>query len=221
MFSTMITDESTMMPKSTAPIDSRLADFAAHVEHREREQQRQRDIDRNDDRRADVVHEHEQDDDDQHHAHQQVFGHGVGGDVEQLGPVVIALDLCAREHSAALGIVELGDLGLDVLECRQRLFVLSQQDDAFDDVRLVVAVPSARQSCASNPEARSRRASKYATRAQPRRWLTTTPCLPRSPSGRAAPFHDVFDADGLVVDGRDDQRADIADAPHLLRPQNR
>ena len=27
MFSTMMTDESTMMPKSTAPIDSRLADL--------------------------------------------------------------------------------------------------------------------------------------------------------------------------------------------------
>ena len=27
MFSTMITDESTMMPKSTAPMESRLADF--------------------------------------------------------------------------------------------------------------------------------------------------------------------------------------------------
>jgi hypothetical protein len=27
MFSTMITDESTMMPKSTAPIDSRFADL--------------------------------------------------------------------------------------------------------------------------------------------------------------------------------------------------
>ncbi len=61
MHSTMMTEESTMIPKSTAPEDSRLAERPREVEEGEGEHQRQGDVDRHDERRPQVVEEHEQD----------------------------------------------------------------------------------------------------------------------------------------------------------------
>ena len=70
---------------------------------------------------------------------QQVFGHGLGGDVEQVRAVVIGLDLHARQHPAGRGIVDLLDLRLDVLQGGQGVLALAHEHDALHLVVLVVA----------------------------------------------------------------------------------
>ena len=66
---------------------------------------------------------------------QQVLRHGLGGDVEQVGAVVIGLDLHAGQHPAGRGIVELLDLLLDVFQGGQRVLALAQQHDALSPCR--------------------------------------------------------------------------------------
>ena len=89
-----------MMPKSTAPIDSKLADSSAQIQHAEGKQQRQRQIDGDDDRAADIAQEHQQDHRHQHDADQQVFLDRLGRRVDQVGAVVKRLDLDARRQAA-------------------------------------------------------------------------------------------------------------------------
>ena len=72
-----------------------------------------------------------------HHADEQVLADGLGGEVDQVGAVVVGLDLHAGQQPAGL-VVELLDLGLDVLQGGQRFLALAQQDDALDHVVLVV-----------------------------------------------------------------------------------
>ena len=84
----MMTELSTMIPKSTAPIDSRLADFALDEEHGDREEQGQRDDQRHDRRADEVAQEDEEDRGDQGHAHDQVVQDVVRRDVDQVGPLV-------------------------------------------------------------------------------------------------------------------------------------
>ena len=67
MFSTMITELSTMIPKSIAPIDSRLADSPRAVEDAHREEEGQRNHQRHDPGARQVAEEDEQDGDDQAH----------------------------------------------------------------------------------------------------------------------------------------------------------
>ena len=74
--------------------------FAPQEEHGEGEQQRQRHVDGHDQRGADVAEEHQQHHRHQAHAGQQVFPDRVGGDVDQVGAVVIGLDLHARQQAA-------------------------------------------------------------------------------------------------------------------------
>ena len=40
-------------------------------------------------------------------------------------------------------------------------------------------------------------------------------------AGRSAPFDDILDADRLIIDRSDDQRANIADPPAFLGSQDR
>ena len=67
----------------------------------------------------------------------------LGGDVDQFGAVVISLDLDAGEHAAGFRVVQLLDLGLDLFQGRQGVLALAQQDDALDLVGLVVAMSRA------------------------------------------------------------------------------
>ncbi len=140
MFSTMITEESTMIPKSTAPIESRLADLP-----------RTKSTDKANNRASGTLmatisavrtllrnmqqhHRH------QAHAGQQVLPHRVGRDADQFGAVVIGLDLHARQQAAGV-LVELLNQGVDVVQGGQRLIALAQQHDALDD--FVVILPDA------------------------------------------------------------------------------
>ena len=127
----MMTDESTMMPKSTAPIDSRLADLPRRYSTAKANSRASGMLMATIKRRADVAEEHQQDHGHQHHAHEQVLADRFGGDVDQLGAVVIGLDLHARQQPARR-VVQLVDLLLDVVQGRQRLLALAQQHDALD-----------------------------------------------------------------------------------------
>ena len=73
MFSTMMTDESTMMPKSTAPIDSRLADLPRRNSTAKANSSASGMLMATISGAADVAQEHEQDDRHQHHAQEQVL----------------------------------------------------------------------------------------------------------------------------------------------------
>src|ERR1700728_3368775 len=84
--------------------------LAAEEKHREGEQECQGNVDGDDDRGFDIVDEHEQDRHDKHDAEYQVFGDGLGGEVKQIGAVVIGLDLRPRQQAARCGVVNLGDL---------------------------------------------------------------------------------------------------------------
>ncbi len=61
MFSIMMTVESTTMPKSTAPSEMRFADVRVATSPHERDEERERDVDRGDERRARVPQEDEED----------------------------------------------------------------------------------------------------------------------------------------------------------------
>ena len=72
MFSTITTAPSTRMPKSIAPIDSRFAGMCRRSRQMNANSSDERNRDRDDQPRADVVEEEDQDDDDEHDAAQQV-----------------------------------------------------------------------------------------------------------------------------------------------------
>ncbi len=74
--------------------------LAAQEKHREGEQECQGDVDGDNDRGPDIVHEHEQDRDDERDAEAQVLGHGLGGEVEQVGAVVVGLDFRPGQQPA-------------------------------------------------------------------------------------------------------------------------
>ena len=104
MFSTMITDESTMMPKSTAPIDSKLADLPRRKSIAKANSRASgtlmatitavrtllRNISSTTVTRA--------------MPDQQVLLHGFGGDVDQGRAVVEYVDLHAGQHAAGLSV---------------------------------------------------------------------------------------------------------------------
>ena len=62
MFSIMMTVESTTMPKSTAPSEIRFAGVPVATMPHERDEQRERDVERGDERRARVPEEEEEHD---------------------------------------------------------------------------------------------------------------------------------------------------------------
>ena len=136
MFSTMMTVESTMMPKSTAPIDSRLADLPRRNSTEKANSRASGMLIATMSAAADVAEEHQQDHRHQRHADEQVLVDRLGGEVDQVGAVVVGLDLDARQQLA--GLVQLLDLGLHVARGRAATRSLAQQHDPLDHVVLVV-----------------------------------------------------------------------------------
>ncbi len=128
------------MPKSTAPIDSRLADrqqvgrSALQVQAHEREQQGQRNRHRDDQTGAHVEQEEDQHGDHQHHAQQQVVHHHGLGLLDQVGEVVERVDLHVPGQDLA---VELDRLRLDPLQHVLGLGAGQRQHHAFDSIVLV------------------------------------------------------------------------------------
>ena len=105
MFSTMMTAPSTRIPKSIAPIDSRLAGMRLQVEADEGEQQRQRNGDRDDQPGPHVVQEEDQDHDDQQHAAQQVALDRQRRLVDEVGAVVEGNDLHVLRQDAGVELL--------------------------------------------------------------------------------------------------------------------
>ena len=192
--------------------------LAPQKERRKGKQQRQRNIDRHNQRGAHVAQEQEQDHRDQAHADQQVLGDGVGRDAGQLLPVVVGNDLDPRQHPPRRGVVEFLDLGFDVFQGRQGGLSLAQQHDAPHLVGIVVAD-------LAEAEGMIRLETGFVAvvhlemRHRPQAGLVTDDdsLLARPLAGRQPPSLDhVFDAHRLVVDGSDDQGADVANAAFLF-----
>src|SRR5205809_388474 len=80
----------------------------AQIEHREGEQERQRDVDGHDQGGTHVAEKHQQDQRHQHHAKNQIVTNGVGGEMDQFLAVVVGLDLNAGQQPA--GLFQLFDL---------------------------------------------------------------------------------------------------------------
>ena len=119
------------------PDRQQVGGFAARVQHGEREQKCQRNVDGHDDGAADVAEEHQQDHGHEHHAHDQVFLDGVRRDVDQFGAVVIRFDLHARQQPARIGLVEFLDLLFDGGQGGKSVLAFAHEDDALDLVVLV------------------------------------------------------------------------------------
>ena len=105
MFSTMITVESTTMPKSTAPSEIRLAGVPVVTMPMNAIMQRQRNVDRGDERGARVAEEQPQHHRHQQHADEQVLDDRVRGQLHQRRAIVVGLDVHARRQEAILADV--------------------------------------------------------------------------------------------------------------------
>ena len=136
MFSTMMTVASTMMPKSMAPIDSRLADSPLSTSTTTANKQREGNGGRDDQRAAQVAQEQPLDQEHQADAHHHVVQHGAGRHVDQDAAVVDALDAHAGRQQ--VGAVDAVDLLLHGAQGRQGLRAAPHQHDALDDVVVVV-----------------------------------------------------------------------------------
>ena len=135
MFSTITTEPSTTMPKSSAPRESRLAGMWRQVEQDRSKKKRERNGERHDERTANVAQEQEKHDDDQDDALAQVVQHGVGGEVHQVAAVKVRDDLDARRQHVAVDEIHL------FVQGRQGLFgigAFAQQHDALHHVIVVV-----------------------------------------------------------------------------------
>ena len=99
IFSTRITAESTMMPKSTAPTDSRLALSPLNHQENGGEEQRERDVQPNDDRAAEIAEENPLDQEDQQASENQVVQNRVRGEGDQRGAVIKRNNLDSRRQA--------------------------------------------------------------------------------------------------------------------------
>ena len=120
-----------MIPKSMAPMESRLAGTPRPCRKNESEQQAERNGERHNDRRAHAHQKENQHDQDQDHAAFEVVLDRVDGELHQVAAVVERMDLHVRRQNA---IVEF--LGL-LFHARQDVLGLlagQHEDDAFDPV---------------------------------------------------------------------------------------
>ena len=137
MFSIMMTVESTTMPKSTAPSEIRLADVCVPTSPHEGDEQRERDVERRDERRAQC-------------------GRGRGAarcdtsviptrrfsrtvcvvSLHEIAAVVVRLDVHAGRQDVV--VADVVDALVDALERRRRLAAVAHEHDALHDVRIVV-----------------------------------------------------------------------------------
>ncbi len=141
MFSIMMTVESTTMPKSTAPSEMRFAGVSRPHHAAERDEQRQRDVERRDDRRARVPEEEKEHDRDEQHAHDQVLEHRVRRELHEVAAVVVRHDVHARRQDVILP--DEVDAVVDAFERRRRLAAVAHEDDALHDVGIVVVTDDA------------------------------------------------------------------------------
>ena len=102
MFSIMMTEESTTMPKSKAPQRDEIGRGVGKDEPSEGTQQGQRNDQRGDERRPHVAQKDQQNQRHQHDAGADVLHHRAGGQRHQLAAVVVGLDLHARGQDVVL-----------------------------------------------------------------------------------------------------------------------
>jgi hypothetical protein len=122
MFSVMITAPSTMIPKSIAPSEERERDRQGH-----------------DERRADVVEKQREQDDDEPRAFDEIPQHRGDRRLHQPVAAVVGTHLDpGRQH-----LLDLGDLGLHALDDVAGVLAAPHQHDALDEVVVVVAAEPA------------------------------------------------------------------------------
>ncbi len=139
--------------------------------------------------------------------------------MEQVGAVVVGLDLRPGQEPAGGGVVDLRDLGLDVLQGRHRLRVLPHEHDALHAVVIVVTDVFEGQGrtrgsllvgmvITDPPQAREV-AHDHA------------PLAGQLSRQEPSPLDHVLDANGLVVDRGDDQVADFLNPADFLGAEDR
>ncbi len=169
-----------------------------------------------------VAEEHEQDHRHQHHAQEEVLPHRVGGDVDQVGAVVVRLDENARQHLARRGVVQLRHFLLHVVEGGQRVVALVEQHDALHLVLFVAPDELARpvhHPMNAGGRARFLRLA-HLNPAQAR--LAADHHAPLAGAlavGQPAAIDQVFQENVPVVDRRDDDVADLQNALILFLAQ--
>src|ERR1700737_2618131 len=119
---------------------------APQHQHHDTEEQGKRDRRRHDERTPQVAEEHPLNGEDQEHPEDQVVEDRVGGDVDELAAIVVRHDLDTRGQDPPA--IDALHLGLDAAQHVQRLLAPAHQDDALDDI--VVVIPP------GDPEARGR-----------------------------------------------------------------
>ncbi len=200
------------------PNGQQVGRLAAREQHGEGEQQRQRDVDGHNQSAAHIAQEHEQDDRHQTHAQQQVLLHGLGGDVDQLGAVVVGVDLDAGQHPPGV-LIEFPDLDFDIVQGGQRVLVLAQQDDALHLLRLIV--PDRPAVGVVDLAAIGILLGLAVHDATLARLVGDDDAVPADVVGvleRAALGY-ILDANGMIVDRRDGDLANGADAAFVLAAQ--
>ena len=110
MFSTITTEPSTTMPKSSAPSDSRFAGNVLQVQQNRGEQEREGNGDGDDERAAHIAQEQKENQRDQQHSVGQISQHGVRGVVHQIAAVEMRNELHCRGRQLAIGSVQFVDL---------------------------------------------------------------------------------------------------------------
>ena len=132
MFSIMITVESTTIPKSTAPSEIRLAGVPVPTMPMKAIISASGMLSAVMMRRPPVTEKEPEHQRHQHHPHQQVLDHGVGGQLDQVGAVVIGLDVHPGRQDVVVG--DLVDLVVDVVERLQRVAAVAHEDRPLHDV---------------------------------------------------------------------------------------
>ncbi len=137
MFSIMITVESTTMPKSTAPSEIRLAGVPVRDHADEGDQQRQRDVERGDQRGARVCRGRASSTSVTSSMPTSRFSSTVWVvSFTRLRAVVVGLDVHPRRQQVVLADVL--DALVDALERLERVAAVAHEHDALHDVGLVV-----------------------------------------------------------------------------------
>ena len=126
-------------PEVHRPNGEQVGRLAANIEDAESEQEGQRYVDGDDQSAAHVAEKHEQDTGNQKDSKEQVLADRLRCDPNELGPVVVALDLHTRGQQARRR-VEVVDLGFNVAQGGQGLFVLAELNDALDGIIVVLKV---------------------------------------------------------------------------------
>ncbi len=132
-----------MMPKSTAPTESRLASSPAQHQDDDAEEQRERDVNADDDRAAQIAEKDPLDHEDQQTAEDEVVQHGLGGDGHQDGAVVERHQLDAgRQRSVGIDLCDFGlDARHDVVGVQRAVHDHDRRDDVVFEVAPGLAEP--------------------------------------------------------------------------------